>query len=77
MSIKSILKNTTECKINKIEGEMEWSKSVFININKNQVCWYSGEKNCLYLNNYRPLYTNIKEIEFPLSKGIKRKFSEI
>lgn len=73
--MKSILKKN-EFKINKNDG-MEWTKSVNINITKNQVCWYSGEKNCLYVNNYRPVYIDIQEIQFPLSKGTKRKFSEV
>lgn len=74
--MKPILKNS-ECIVNKNSDEMEWKKSVSINVSKNQVCWYSGEKNCLYINNYRPVYTKIKEFTFPFSKGIKRKFSEI
>lgn len=72
--MKSILKSSAVRRDTMKYNEMEWSKCVTININKNQVCWYSEEKNCLYLNN-RLIKT--KEITFPLSKGIKRKFSEI
>lgn len=70
---KSILKSAIR-RDKKRRDEMEWSKCVTINTNKNQVCWYSEEKNCLYLSN-RLVKTT--EITFPLSKGIKRKFSEI